>query len=99
MKLKDMIDFAVQAGITADPRPKKEINQILKDKKKEHQKLEGFRKECFDKDSLVNPYTDSRLLYGSPSRVVNEAWVGIDIATEDLLLVKKMTENTKKKPV
>jgi hypothetical protein len=99
MKIKDIMKVAVEEGIVVDPRGKEEIARILEDRKKQYEKLEGVEKEIFDTHSLESPYADSRIIWGDPENDVNQAWVGIDIDTSEALLVKKITENTDKKPV
>ena len=99
MKIKDIMDFAVREGISADPRPEDDIKKLLNEKKKEYEKLDKEKKELYDINSLENPYPDSRIICGDPSHEVDELWVGIDIDTSQLLLVKKVTENSNKNPL
>ncbi len=98
MKIKDIMNLAVKEGIAVDPRSKEEIERILSERKEKYDKLEGIKKEIFDIHSLESPYADSRIILDTPSDV-NEAWVGIDVDTSELLLVKKITENTERVPV
>jgi putative NIF3 family GTP cyclohydrolase 1 type 2 len=97
MKIKDIMNIAIQEGIAADPRPSEEINQILKEQKEKYGKLEGVEKDIFDSELLENPYADSRILWDNGIDA-DELWVGIDIDTSELLLVKGMTEKTGKNP-
>lgn len=99
MKIIDIMNFAIKEGIKVDPRSKIVIDRILKERKEKYKNLKGIEKEVFDVFSLESPYEDSRIIWGDPGIQVNEAWVGIDIDTEDLLLVKKLTEGKKSKPV
>jgi len=99
MKIKKIVDFAVRAGIDADPRPAEEIDKLLEEKKNEYKKLEGVKKEIFDTHTFKSPYSDSRLLWGDAEAEIDQAWVSIDIDTSELLLVKKITEETGKNPV
>ncbi len=99
MKIKDIMEFAVKEGIAQDPRGIKDIEKILRKKKEGYEKLSGIEKEIFDIHSFESPYADSRIIWGSPERDANEIWVGIDVDTPELLLVKKITENSEKKPL
>lgn len=99
MKIKDIMSLAVEEGIAVDPRSKKEIEKILSEKKEKYNKLDGIEKEIFDLHSLESPYADSRIIWGDPDDDINEAWMGIDVDTSELLLVKKMTQASGKNPV
>jgi len=92
MKLIEAYRIAVEAGIKNDPRPKKDIEQILKDAKESYDKAEGEKKEFFDLERLWNPYTDTRLSYGDPETKVKKLIWGIDIGTGEMVLVDRLNE-------
>ncbi len=97
MKIKDIMELVVSEGISVDPRNEEEINKILSDKKNEYDKLEGVKKEIFDIDSFKSPYADSRIIWDN-QKDVNELWVGIDVDTAELMMVRKITDDTDRIP-
>ena len=65
MKLKKLFARAVEIGIDADPRGRKQIEKILKKNSDKAKKLEGVERELFDEERLWNPYADSRIIAGT----------------------------------
>ena len=92
MKLIDAYRMAVEAGIKNDPRPKKDIEQILKDTKEEYDKLDEDKKEFFDLERLWNPYADTRFVFGDPNTNVKKIIWGIDVDTGEIVLVDRLNE-------
>jgi len=90
MKLKEIYQEVVKKGIEADPRGKKAIENILKEKKEAYQKLSKKEKEFFDADSLFNPFADTRILWGDPSSEIKSIIVGIDVEGQEFLLVDSL---------
>jgi hypothetical protein len=96
MKLKSLFQEIVNKGIEADIRDKKEIQRVLGDLNKTYQKLEPKEKELFDKESLTNPFADSRVLYGDENAEIKSAIVGIDVEAPEILLVDRLKEKGEK---
>ena len=71
MKLSHLYDLIVKYGIEEDPRGSK-ISEYFKDIRKAYRKAKGLEKTAFDKESLTNPFADTRILYGSPEIEVNK---------------------------
>jgi len=92
MKLKNIYQEVIEKGIEADPRDKKEIARLLKEKNEIYQKLEKPHKDFFDLDSLFNPFADTRILNGNLDSEVNSIIVGIDVGGEELLLVDRLRD-------
>lgn len=90
MKLKEIYHQIVKKGIEADPRGRSQIENILKDRKKQYEKLSKKDKEFFDLDSLFNPFSDTRILWGDQDNQVKSMIVGIDVGGEELLLVDSL---------
>ena len=90
MILKNIYEFVVKEGINADPRGKGAVKKSLLRIKKRYQQLEKKAKDEFDKERLYNPYSDTRVLTGSPEQKVRTILVGIDIGGEELLLADKL---------
>ncbi len=86
MILRDLYQRAIEIGIANDPRGQDAVKQQLKRLEKEHQELKQDEKDLFDDDSLQNPYSDSRILYGSGEERISTALVGIDIEVGEILL-------------
>lgn len=92
MTVKEIYEKAVQRGIEFDPRGRDEVEAGLRKAKKEFEDLKESEKGFFDKESLTNPYSDTRILYGEPGKVVNRALVGIDIEVGEVLLADRLRE-------
>lgn len=92
MKLREFFDWAIEAGMHADPRGREAVERDLQDIKQSYDELKPEDRADFDLDRLVNPYADSRILSGDPDRPVNRVLVGIDIETPELLLADRLNE-------
>lgn len=92
MKLKDIYESAVRKAVKEDPRPKKDIQEVLKNTKKEYRKAKGIDKSTFDVARLKNPYADSRILNGTGKEEIKTIMVGIDIGTSEMLLADRLRE-------
>ena len=92
MTLQEIYDLAVQMGIKADPRGETEVKRILAKLKKEYNELPEKKKKYFDKESFVNPYSDTRLFWGDPKTSVKRALVGIDADATEVLLADRLTQ-------
>ncbi|MEE9591441.1 MAG: NGG1p interacting factor NIF3 [Thermodesulfobacteriota bacterium] len=92
MKLGDIYEKAVKRGIELDPRGKEEVNSELERKKSDFEDLKEKERRDFDMESLVNPYSDTRILYGSPDRDVEKVLLGIDIEVGEVLLADRLRE-------
>lgn len=92
MKLSDVYEVAVQAGRDADPRGSKGVERVLAEAKKAFEDLPGGRRWEFDRESLSNPYSDTRILAGDPDTDVRRMLVGIDITVGEVLLTDRLRE-------
>jgi len=92
MKLKTLFKHAIEEGIAADVRGKKEIEKMLKKQKDRAKKLEGMEKELFDEERTWNPYSDSRIIAGTGEEEVKALMVGVDIETPEVLLADRLRE-------
>lgn len=91
VKLKNLLDFAVQEGIKEDPRSERQIQRELDKRKEEYEKMEGVRKEEYDESRLDNPFEDSKIIHG-PEKDVNKLAVGIDMEVQEILLIDRLNE-------
>lgn len=92
MKLQEFFRLAIQSGIDADPRGRAIVEQELREARKAYEELKPEDKATFDQEKLENPYTDSRILHGSPSREVKTVLAGIDVETPELLLADRLIQ-------
>lgn len=92
MTLQEIYDLAIQMAIDADPRGKKRVEELLKRRKKEFSDLPEKKKKYFDNETLTNPYSDTRILYGNPKTVVKKILVGIDPDGTELLLADRLNQ-------
>lgn len=96
MKLEEIYKLAIELGISADPRSSEEIEALLKKKKEEYEKLSEEEKPFFDKESLTNPYSDTRILHGDPQTEIEGILAGIDIEVGEILLADRLNERGEK---
>ena len=92
MRLKDIYSLAVKKGIQRDPRKPAEIRDSLDKARREYRKLKGVDRKAFDTDSLNNPYSDTRILYGDPDKEIRTVMVGIDMEGPELLLADRLNQ-------
>jgi len=96
MNLGDLYRSAIEAGIENDPRTKDAVLQELSRSKKTYESLKQDEKEFFDLESLKNPYSDSRILYGSEDHDVQSILTGIDIDVGEILLADTLKAKGRK---
>jgi len=96
MTLQEIYDLAIEMGIKADPRGQAGVRKFLARVKKDYEELSAKKKEFFDKESLRNPYSDSRILYGDPKTNVKTLMAGIDAGVADLLLLDRLNQKGEK---
>jgi len=90
VKIKDIYNLAIKAGIEADLRDGGEIKKLLARKKEKYQKLSDQEKAEFDKDALENPYLDSRIYHIAKDKEIKKVLAGIDIEPAEILLAKEL---------
>jgi len=95
LKLKDIYNVCIKEGIAEDLRTPQQVKKVLSKKKSEYQKLKPSWKKFFDMESLINPYADTRILYGNPNLDIKRILIGIDINIGDLLLAKELSRGDK----
>lgn len=92
MTIQEIYDLAIEMGMRADPRGYDAAKKLLEKAKEEYKDLPEKKKKFFDKESFVNPYTDSRMLYGDSKRVVSRLMAGIDADASEVLLADRISE-------
>lgn len=92
MTLQEIYDLAVDMGIKADPRGVDGVKKFLARVKKDFDDLSEKKKKFFDKESLKNPYSDSRILYGDGKTQVKKLMAGIDAEAAEVLLTDRLNQ-------
>lgn len=91
MKLGDMYNLAVQLGMNADPRGRSGAEMVLSKTNERYMKLDEKEREYLDRESLENPYSDTRILFGDPEKEVRKIIVGIDIEGDELIVARGLS--------
>lgn len=93
LTLEEFYEEALKIAILNDPRKKETVEKYLKEVKEEYDKItDDTKKKLFDKESLKNPYADSRILFGDKSKIIKKIFVGIDMCSAELLLADRLNE-------
>lgn len=92
MKLRELYEKAITIGIENDPRGKEIVQKDLEIRKKDFESLKEEEKESFDRESLTNPYSDSRILNGSGEEEIRNVLVGIDMEVGEVLLADRLRD-------
>lgn len=90
MTIREIYNLAVNKGIEADFRGRSGVEKVLQRKKDKFAKLSSESKNEFDEDSLINPYSDSRILHVTEDKEIKRILVGIDIEPAEVLLAKTL---------
>ncbi|ACI20281.1 hypothetical protein [Thermodesulfovibrio yellowstonii] len=93
MKLIELYKKAIQTGIENDPRGKEEVLKELEKRKKDYEGIPDKKKEFFDTESLENPYSDSRILFGTGDEEIKTIIAGIDMEVGELVLADSLRKN------
>lgn len=92
MTIGEIYQLAIKMGIDADPRGREGVAKYLERQKKVYDDLPASKKEDFDLESLKNPYSDTRILFGDPSVAVNKVIAGIDFDSGEVVLTDRLNE-------
>ena len=92
MTIKQIYDLAIKLGKEADLRGKEKVAKKLKRTRQSYDELKPKEKEEFDKEKLINPYSDSRILCGNEKKKVKRILAGIDIDSAEVLLSRQLSK-------
>lgn len=92
MTLQEIYDLAVLLGTKADPRGTEAVKKLLVKRKKNASELSAKDKKFFDPETLKNPYSDSRILFGDPKLRVKKVLAGIDAEASEVLLMDRLNQ-------
>lgn len=95
MTIQEIYELGIEMGIKADPRGEKAVRKLLEKAEKEYKELPEKKKKYFDMESLKNPYSDSRLLFGDPKTEVKKILAGIDANATEVLLADRLNEKAR----
>lgn len=90
MTTQQIYELAVAMGMKADLRGSAGVKKYLERAKKKYEKLNKEAKEEFDKEKLINPYSDTRVLVDYGKKQIKKVLTGIDMEGPELLLAEKM---------
>ncbi len=90
MTLAELYEKAVSVGIENDPRGKEVVDRELSAARKSFEELKERDREFFDRESLRNPYSDTRVLYGTGDEEIHSILAGIDIEVGEVLLADRL---------
>lgn len=96
MTIQQIYDLAIEMGMKADPRGYDEAKKWLAKVKKQHDEMPAKKKKYFDPETLRNPYSDSRILFGDPKKQVKKLLAGIDAEAAEVLMVDRLNEKGEK---
>ncbi len=92
MKLIDLYNTAIEAGMENDLRTKEQIEQYLQTYKEKFKSLKDEEKEFFDPLLAQHPFADSRILNGDGQTDVQAILIGIDISSAEVILADRLRE-------
>ncbi|OGY42109.1 MAG: NGG1p interacting factor NIF3 [Candidatus Buchananbacteria bacterium RBG_13_36_9] len=91
MIVEEIYKLAVKLGVANDLRGQATVEKNLKRLKQKFERLDEEKQDVFDKERLVNPYSDTRILYESKKKKqIKKILIGIDIEGDELLLADKL---------
>lgn len=92
MTILEIYQLALKMGMDADPRGKNGVERYLGRQKENYNELSAKKKEDFDLESLTNPYSDTRILFGDPKKQVKKVLAGIDSNGAEVLLADRLNQ-------
>lgn len=96
MNVGEFYTKIIAAGIKADPRPAARVKDVLAQEQKKYDALKKEDKKFYDKDNLINPYADTRVLYGALTTEITTIMVGVDIDAAEIVVADRLSEKGKK---
>lgn len=96
MTVQEIYEFGIAMGVKADPRGEGSVKKLLGKLKGVYKELPLKKKKFFDMESLNNPYSDSRILFGDPKRKVKKVMAGIDADASEVLLADRLNQKGEK---
>ena len=95
MTLRDFYKAAIEIGTAADPRGRDGLSRHLREVTTGYERMSDREKRLFDRERLVNPFGDTRIVNGDPETELSRIVLGIDIEGSELLLASELTRRGK----
>lgn len=92
MKLRRLYEMAVARGMESDPRGASGVERALQETQKAWDDLPERKRWEFDRESLTNPFADTRILLGDPDTEVSTVLVGVDMEVGEMLLADRLRD-------
>ena len=96
MKIREIYEYVIARGMEKDPRGIDVAKAHLIRENKRYEEMKEEDKKLYDTDRLTNPYSDTRVLFGTPETEVKRVLVGIDMEVGEVLLADRLGEKGKK---
>ena len=96
MKINDIYNYVVEKGKEKDPRGNEAVARDLAQAQKKYDALKTEERKEFDLDTLTNPYSDTRVLYGDPDTEIKRILAGIDMEVGEVLLADRLEDKGSK---
>ncbi len=97
MTLQEIYELAIQMAIESDPRGEATVKKLLLKTKEAYNELPEKKKKYFDEESLHNPYSDSRILFGDKKDEITHILAGIDVDAASMVLADRLS--SKENPI
>jgi hypothetical protein len=92
MTIRELYRFAIERGLTLDPRGEEALRAQMEEARQEYEGLSGKAKALFDRERLENPFGDTRMLVGDPDTPIRRILCGIDIDGTEVLLADRLRD-------
>jgi len=92
MTIQQIYDLAIELGMKADPRGYDKVHSYMARSRKEYEELPPKKKKLFDLEALNNPYSDTRILHGDPTKRITKLMAGIDAEAAEVLIVDRLNQ-------
>lgn len=96
MKLNEVYELAIKLGIEKDVRGTEEIDRLLAKNRREFERVEATDSTYFDRETLTNPFSDTRILYGTGEEEITSIFCGVDMETPEIILADRLREKGQK---
>jgi len=90
MRIREIYHLALEMGKNSDFRKAEGVAKVLERRKEKFEKLSEQKKKDFDREDLINPFSDSRILNIAEDKEIKKILMGIDIEPAEVLLAKEI---------
>ncbi|MFH0804759.1 MAG: NGG1p interacting factor NIF3 [Patescibacteria group bacterium] len=93
--IRQIYDLAIKLGTDNDLRGRAAVQRKLRRERQRFDKLSAEEQREYDRENLVNPFSDTRMFTRHPETPVRRILAGIDIETPELLLATELARQGK----